>query len=30
MDGAKVHQHPSAHHPLDAYYDSVVDESQLS
>jgi hypothetical protein len=27
---AKVNQHPPTHHPLDACYDLVVDESQLS
>jgi hypothetical protein len=26
--GPKCTKHPSAHHPLDAHYDSVVDESQ--
>jgi hypothetical protein len=25
-----VNQHPSAHHPLDACYYSVVDEPQLN
>jgi hypothetical protein len=28
--GARVNRHPPAHHPLDAQYDSVVDESQVS
>jgi hypothetical protein len=27
---ATVNQHPPAHHPLDAYYYSVLDEPQLS
>jgi hypothetical protein len=27
---ATVNQHPPVHHPLDAHYFSVVDESQLS
>jgi hypothetical protein len=27
---ARVNQQPPAHHPLEAYYDSVVDEPQLS
>jgi len=27
---AKVNYHPPAYHPLDARYDSVVDELQLS
>ncbi len=28
--GQRVNQHPPAHHPLDAHYDSDVDEPQLS
>jgi hypothetical protein len=27
---AKLNQHPPAHQPLDAHYESVVDEPQLS
>jgi hypothetical protein len=30
MNSATFNQHPQAHHPLDAYYYSVVDEPQLS
>jgi hypothetical protein len=26
FEGAKVNQKPLAHHPLEAYYDSIVDE----
>jgi hypothetical protein len=30
LTGAKVNQHPPAHHPLDACYYSVMDEPQMS